>query len=52
MSSAWRARSKMTAVRSRTGWPSASASAWRFSVGHFLMSTAPRPLGPTAIFSM
>ena len=48
----WRGRSRITAVRSRTGRPRASDSAWRFSVGVRRMSQAPLARGPTASFSM
>ena len=52
MSPSWRGRSRMTAVRSRTGRPTASESAARFSVGVRRMSQAPLARGPTASFSM
>src|SRR3954447_8756606 len=52
MSSLWRSRSRMTAVRSRTSRPTALATCSRFSVGDRLMSMAPAASGPTAIFSM
>ncbi len=52
ISSAWRGRSRMTAVRSRTDSCFDFAIQRRFWVGLAVMSIAPTASGPTAILSM
>ena len=52
ISSSWRSRSRITAVRSRMCSPLASATAPRFSVGDLVMSMQSAAAGPVAIFSM
>ena len=52
ISSAWRGRSRITAVTSRTDSPLASATARMLSVADCSRLTLPAASGPTASFSM